>query len=162
MTLYGSGKFYGSGIFYEGASSSEDENIPLDLRFYRSSIDSIYIFWWGFDPAFISPYLASAGFELQLDTSPLFDSPNLVTFTQLTAITFQNGNVRKGFAVPVAARINGIVQTWYARVRTVTTMFTSDWSATLIWTIPMSVQQSTAEALMNSLPDYHVYGKGDH
>ena len=37
----------------------------------------------------------------------------------------------------------------------------SAWSATLIWTIPQSVQQSSAEALMESLPDYHVYGKGD-
>jgi len=161
VTFYGSGTFYNSGAFYEGATSAEDENIPLDLRFYRTSQDGIYVFWWGFDPAFITPALTLADFELQLDTSPLFDSPNLVTFTQLTAITFQNGNVRKGFAVPVAARINEVVQIWYARVRTVTGAFTSDWSATLTWTIPMSVQQLSAEALMNSLPDYHVYGKGD-
>jgi|SRR5579864_7462402 len=161
MAFYGAGIFYNSGAFYTGAVTSPAQGIPIDLRFYRTSQDGIYVFWWGFDPAFITPALALAGFDLELDTSPLFDSPNLATFTQLTAITFQNGNVRKGFAVPVAARINATVQTWYARVRTHTVSFTSDWSSTLIWTIPQSVQQSTAEALMESLPDFHVYGKGD-
>jgi hypothetical protein len=161
MAFYGSGVFYGSGAKYVGATTTAAQGIPIDLRFYRTSQDGIYVFWWGFDSAFITPALALAGFDLELDTTPLFDSPNLVTFTQLTAITFQNGNVRKGFAVPVAARIDGVIQTWYARVRTHTGSFISDWSAILVWTIPISVQQSTAEALMESLPDYHVYGKGD-
>lgn len=161
MAIYGSGIFYNSGAFYSGITSSPANGIPQDLRFYRTSQDGIYVFWWGFNPAFITPSLALAGFDLQLDTTPLFNSPNLVTWTQLTAITFQNGNVRKGFAVPVAARINDTVQTWYAQVRTHEPSFISDWSAPLTWTIPQSVQQSTAEALMESLPDYHVYGKGD-
>jgi hypothetical protein len=224
MAFFGSGTFYNSGSFYVGAGSNPTEGIPEDLRFYRSSIDGIYIFWWGFDPEFISPSLAFSAFDLQLDTSPLFTSPNLVTFTSsidTTAsivftvtsvtdsthlvvsstsgmsggdnirqgsnsatittvtdsthlvvsstsgwvasgiITFQNGNVRKGFAVPVAARQEGIVQTWYARVRTHTPAFVSAYSTTLTWTIPQKVQQQYAEALMNSLPDYHVYGKGD-
>jgi hypothetical protein len=224
MGFYGSGSLYGSGRFYTGATSAEDSSIPEDLRFYRTSQDGVYVFWWGFNPLFISPSLADAGFDLELDTASFsftvvtvvdsahlivsstagmavgnsifqgnttaiinsiidsthlivsntaglvagmaadyvsFSGPNLVTFTQLTAITFQNGNVRKGFAVPVAPRVNGIVQTWYARVRTHTGSFISGWSDILEWTIPMSVQQSTAEALMNSLPDYHVYGKGD-
>ena len=161
MAFYGAGIFYGSGSFYIGATTTAAQGIPIDLRFYRTSQDGVYVFWWGFDPAFITPALASAGFDLQLDTVPTFNSPNLVTYTQLTAITFQNGNVRKGFAVPVAARINDTVQTWYARVRTHTPSFISDWSATLTWIIPQSVQQSSAEALMESLPDYHVYGKGD-
>src|ERR1700688_3349353 len=124
MAFYGSGIFYGSGAQYIGSASPAAQGIPLDLRFYRTSQDGIYVFWWGFNPAFITPSLALAGFDLELDTSPLFTSPNLVTFTQSTAITFQNGNVRKGFAVPVAARIDGIVQTWYARVRTHTVSFT--------------------------------------
>lgn len=161
MVFYNAGIFYGSGAFYAGASTSANQAIPLDLRFYRTSQDGIYVFWWGFDSAFISPSLSSAGFDLELDTSPLFNTPNLVTWTELTAITYQNGNVRKGFAVPVAARINDTTQTWYARVRTHTPSLTSDWSAVLTWTIPPSVQQSDAEALMKSLPDYHVYGEGD-
>ena len=223
-SLYGSGVFYGSGAKYVGAPFSPDEGIPEDLRFYRTSQDGIYVFWWGFSPEFITPSLAFSAFDLQLDTSPLFTSPNLVTFTSsidTTAslvftvtsvtdathlvvssttgmsggdnirqgshsttittvtdgthlvvastagwvasniITFQNGNVRKGFAVSVAARQEGIVQTWYARVRTHTPSFVSDWSFTLTWTIPQKVQQQYAEALMNSLPDSHVYGKGD-
>src|ERR1035441_1782201 len=161
MDFYGAGVFYGSGRFYGGATTSANQAVPADLRFYRTSQDGVYVFWWGFNPAYVTSDLTTAGFDLELDTTPLFNSPNLVTFTQLTTITFQNGNVRKGFAVPVAARINGVVQTWYARVRTHTLSFISDWSSVLIWTIPQSVQQSSAEALMESLPDYHVYGKGD-
>ena len=130
MAFYGSGIFYGSGSFYIGAATTAAQGIPIDLRFYRTSQDGIYVFWWGFDPAFITPTLISAGFDLELDTVPTFDSPNLVTFTQLTAITFQNGNVRKGFAVPVAARINATIQTWYARVRTHIPSFISAWSWT--------------------------------
>jgi hypothetical protein len=167
MAFYGSGILYGSGSFYIGATTSAAQGIPIDLRFYRTSIDSVYTFWFGFDPAFITPALAAANFDLQLDTVSTFNSPNLITFNSSglygfpSPITFQNGNVRKGLTVPVAARINAVVQTWYARVRTHTGSFISAWSATLTWTIPQSVQQSSAEALMESLPDYHVYGKGD-
>lgn len=161
MAFYGAGIFYGSGAKYVGATSTAAQGIPVDLRFYRTSVADTYVFWWGFDPAFISPALFTAGFDLELDTSPLFTSPNLVLFTQLTAITYQNGNVRKGFAVPVAGRIENVEQIWYARVRTHTPSFISDWSVTLIWTIPKKVQQQYAENLMESLPDAHVYGKGD-
>jgi type VI secretion system secreted protein VgrG len=161
MAIYGSGIFYGSGAKYIGAASSADQGIPVDLRFYRTSQDGVYVFWWGFNPAFITPALPLVGFDLELDTVPTFNSPNFITFDATSAITFQNGNVRKGFAVPVAARINGVVQTWYARVRTHTPSFISGWSHILTWTIPQSVQQSSAEALMESLPDFHVYGKGD-
>jgi len=122
MALFGSGVFYGSGAFYVGAFSFPADGIPQNLTFYRSSIDGVYIFWWGFLPAFITPSLASANFDLELDTVNTFTSPNLVAFTSGSfvnpPITFQNGNVVKGFAVPVAARQEGVVQTWYARVRT--------------------------------------------
>jgi len=161
MSFYGAGIFAGSGAFYVGPLSSPTDGIPQNLTFYRTSQDGIYVFWWGFLPSFITPSLASAGFDLELDTSLSFSSPDLVTFNQFTATTFQNGNVVKGFAVPVAARQEGIVQTWYARVRTHTPSYISDWSLPLTWTIPQKVQQQYAEALMNSLPDLHAYGKGD-
>jgi hypothetical protein len=165
MSFFGSGVFYGSGSFYVGAFSAPADGIPQNLTFYRTSQDGVYVFWFGFLPSFITPSLASANFDLELDTVNTFNSPNLVTFSSGSLvnppITFQNGNVVKGFAVPVAARQEGIVQTWYARVRTHTPSYISDWSSTLTWTIPQKVQQKYAEALMNSLPDYHVYGKGD-
>lgn len=161
MSFYGSGILYNSGSKYVGATSSAAQGIPIDLRFYRTTQDMVYVFWWGFDPAFITPALISAGFDLELDTDLSFSSPNLVSFTQLTAITYQNGNVRKGFAVPVAARIDGVEQIWYARVRTHTPSFISDWSQVLTWIIPQKVEQQYAEQLMESLPDSHVYGKGD-
>ena len=76
-------------------------------------------------------------------------------------ITYQNGNVRKGYAVPVADRIDFVEQTWYARVRIINGMETGPWSVTLTWTIPAKQQQYYAESIMKSLPDYHVYGKED-
>ena len=163
MVFYGSGLpfLYGSGTKYVGATASPAQGIPIDLRFYRTSQDSVYTFWFGFDPAFITPALFSAGFDLQLDTDPSFTSPNLVTWTQLTAITYQNGNVRKGLTVPVAARIDRVEQTWYAQVRTHTPTFISAWSVPLTWTIPQKTEQQYAENLMESLPDAHVYGKED-
>jgi len=161
MVFYGSGIFYGNGAKYAGTASSAAQSIPVDLRFYRTNQDGIYVFWWGFDPAFITPTLAFTNFDLQLDTEVTFASPNLVTYTTATAITYQNGNVRKGFAVPVAARIDSLPQIWYARVRTHTISFTSAWSQILPWTIPPRVQTAYAVSLMESLPDYHVYGKGD-
>ena len=97
MGYYGAGILFNSGAKYVGATSSATQGIPVDLRFYRTTQDSIYVFWWGFDPAFISPALVLAGFDLELDTDLSFTSPNLAIFTQLSAITFQNGNVRKGF-----------------------------------------------------------------
>lgn len=159
MAFYGAGKFYGSGTFYVGSSPSG--GIPQDLSFYRTSVDGVYVFSWGFNPDFISPALFSADFDLQLDITPLFNSVHLVTFTSGTAITYQNGNVRKGYAVPVAPRIEMITQIWYARVRTHTISFVSDWSDILTWTILQRWQQQTAQDLMIALPDYHVYGKGD-
>lgn len=161
MAIYSSGTLYGSGAKYVGAASTAATAIPVDLRFYRTSQDGVYVFWWGFDPAFITPSLINADFDLELDTELTFNSPNLVSFNSTSAITFQNGNVRKGFAVPVATRIDGVEQIWYARVRTNSIAIVSNWSLPLTWTIPQSVRQSSAEELMTTLPDLHVYGKGD-
>ena len=157
MALYGSGVFYGSGTFY-GPSNID---VPSDLSFYRTSQDGVYVFHWGFSSVFISPALFTYNYELQLDVVSTFDSPQLVDFTSGTVITYQNGNVRKGYAVPVAARIDFVEQVWYARVRVINGTETSDWSLPLVWTIPAKQQQEFAQNLMESLPDAHVYGKGD-
>ena len=53
MAFFNSGIFYNSGSFYLGATSTATQGIPIDLRFYRTSQDSVYTFWWGFAPAFI-------------------------------------------------------------------------------------------------------------
>jgi hypothetical protein len=157
MAIYGDGSFYNGGIFY----GPSDVDILINLSFYRTSLDGIYVFHWGFSPAIISPDLFIFDYELQLDVVPTFDSPQLVSFLSASVITYQNGNVRKGYAVPVAARIDKIEQVWYARVRIVDGMVLGPWSATLVWTIPVKMQQQFAENIMTSLPDEHVYGKGD-
>lgn len=149
--------FYGAGLFY-GPSAVD---MPVYLSFYRTSQDGIYVFHWGFSSVFISPALFTFDYELQLDVVPTFDSPQLASFLSATVITYQNGNVQKGYAVPVAARIDKVEQIWYARVRVVSGLTFGTWSATLVWTIPAKQQQQFAEDIMISLPDAHVYGKGD-
>jgi hypothetical protein len=155
--LYGEPIYYNSGEFY-GPSSVDT---PTNLMFYRTSQDGVYVFWWGFSAAFISPALFTFDYELQLDTVPTFDSPNLVDFLSADVITYQNGNVVKGYAVPVASRIDKIEQTWYARVRIVDGLEMGPWSAILIWTIPQRYTVQEAENLMTDLPDANVYGKED-
>lgn len=152
--------FYGggSGGGYYGPSSTD---VPRELKFYRTNVDNVYTFHWGFDEDFITPLLATADFDLQLDSDPSFSSPNLVTYTGGTAITFQNGNVRKGFTVAVNPRQDGTTQTWYARVRTKIGFSVSDWSLTLTWVILEKNEVEEAENIINNLPDFHVYGKDD-
>jgi len=149
--LYGSGNFYGPGSL----------DVPRDLRFYRTNVDNVYTFHWGFDESFITPMLSTADFDLQLDTVTTFDSLNLVTFTSSTVISYQNGNVRKGFTVPVSPRLDGVEQTWYARARTRIGFNTSGWSLILPFTILQKFEVHEAENLITNLPDKHVYGKED-
>lgn len=149
--------FYGDGEFY--APSSID--VPLDLRFYRTNVDNVYVFHWGFQSAFVSPILSTLDFELQLDTVTTFNSPNLTTFTSSSAIDFQNGDVRKGYAVPVSPRQDKTTQQWFARVRTVLGTSTSDFSFIRPFTILEKFEVEDAESLLDSLPDFHVYNKED-
>jgi len=157
MAIYLGNVFYGSGIFY----GPSDVDTPVNLSFYRTTQDAVYVFHWGFSSVFITPSLFTFDYELQLDVVPTFDSPQLISFLSASVITYQNGNVRKGYAVPVAARIDNLEQVWYARVRIVDGMALAPWSAILTWTIPAKMQQQFAEDLMISLPDAHVYGKED-
>lgn len=157
MALYGSGTFYGSGEFY-GPSSTD---VVTNLSFYRTSQDGVYVFHWGFSPLIINPDLFTFDYELQLDTVPTFDSPNLADYLSATVITYQNGNVQKGYAVNVTPRIDNVEQIWYARVRIVDGLTLGPWCFPLVWTIPAKLQEQFAVNLMESLPDFHVYGKGD-
>lgn len=150
--------FYGAGGAFYGPS---DTDVPTDMRFYRTNVDDVYVFHWGFQEAFITPLLATLDFDLQLDNVPTFDSVNLVTFDSTTAITFQNGDVRKGFAVNVSTRLDKTTQTWYARVRSKVGFTMSAWSNILQFEILERYELAEAEALLDNLPDYHVYNKED-
>ena len=148
---------YGAGYLY-GSNGGADA--PIDLRFYRTNIDNVYVFHWGFDPSFISPTLTSLDFELQLASEPSF-TLDLTSFLSTDALTYQNGDVRKGYAVPVPVRVDKQTQTWYARVRTKVGVSFSDWSNMLQFTIIEKFELEETENLMLNLPDEHVYGKED-
>jgi hypothetical protein len=149
--------FYGGGNFYGGSS----KDVPIDLRFYRTNIDNRYVFHWSFRFDFISPALASLMFELQIADDPLFTT-NVLTYTNISGIiSYQNGNVRKGFTIDVTPRLDKQEQIRYARVRTVSGMAASDWSQILIFVIPKKFELQESENIINNLPDFHVYGKED-
>lgn len=156
MAIYGT-IFYGGGGFY-GPSSID---VPLDLKFYRTNTDGRYVFHWGFRPEYITPGLALADFDLQLDSVNTFDSPDLVTYDSTTAVMFQNGDVRKGFEVNVDPREEKVERTWWARVRSKIGFTTSDWSFSMPFVIPQKWEQETTENLVEHLPDFHVYNKED-
>lgn len=51
--------------------------IPQDLQFYRTTTDNIYVFHWNFTEDSYTPALKNYIYELDLDTVPTFDSPDL-------------------------------------------------------------------------------------
>jgi hypothetical protein len=151
--FYGGGKLYGpSGI-----------DIPVDLRFYRTNTDGVYVFHWGFQFGYISDALATADYQLDICEDPSFTGPTLTSYLSASpgVIQYQNGNIRKGYAISVASRANKVDQPWYARVAVVTGSLTSDFSDTMQFIIPQRWEVEEAENFLNNLPDYHVYGKED-
>ncbi len=157
MSLFGT-IFYGGGGSFYGTGS---QDVPQDVRFYRTDIDGIYVFHWGFKEEFITPILASADFDLELDTDPGFSSSDFVSFDSVTAIDFQNGNVRKGFSVNVADRVDKEDRTWFARVRTKIGFNVSAFSLPLSFIIPEKTEVERSENIVSNLPDFHVYNKED-
>jgi len=145
MSLFGT-IFYGGGSFY-GTGSND---VPQDLRFYRTDTDGVYVFHWGFKEIFITPILASADFDLEIDSDPAFPSPTV--FDSSNVINFQNGDVRKGFAVNVADRLDKVEQTFFARVKTKIGFNSSTFSEILEFIIPQKFEVETAEnILLNTL-----------
>lgn len=153
--------FYGEGFYGEVVTGGID--VPVELAFYRTNTDGVYVFHWGFQEAFINPNLLSPSFDfdLQIDTVTTFDSGNLQQYDKSTALTYQNGAVRKGAAIAVNPRLDKTEQTWYWRVRTKVGINVSNWSSISQFTILEKFRVQEAENLLNNLPDYHVYGKED-
>lgn len=54
--------------------------VPANLQFYRTSVDNNYVFWWTFPPSGYLPILPRLVYELQIDTTPHFNSSNLEIF----------------------------------------------------------------------------------
>src|SRR5689334_8854252 len=111
--------FYGDGFYGEVTEGGID--VPIELAFYRTNTDGIYVFHWGFQEAFINPTILSPSFDfvLQIDTVTTFDSANLQTIcgkNDPDVISYQNGAVRKGAAINVSPRLDKAEQTWYWRV----------------------------------------------
>lgn len=134
-------------------------DVPLDLQYFKTNIDGRYVFHWAFSFAFISPILSTLDWELQIDKITTFNSPALLTYNKTSAASFQNGNVAKGFEIQVADRLENKSQTFYARVRTVDGIITSDWSSFISFIIPPKMYETSAENLLESMPDSHVYNK---
>jgi len=155
--FYGEGILYGSGSFYGTGIGGID--VPQDLQYYYTNVENRMVFHWEFYPSFIVPGLSTLDWDLELDTMPTFDSPDLVTYDRDSAIDFQDGNPTKGFEIDVASRIEKVEQTWYARVRTKNGSHHSLWSDFINLKIPQRYQEEAAENMLNALPDENVYNK---
>lgn len=155
--------FYQSILYGTQFYGPSGTDVPQDLRFYRTNTDNVYVFHWGFKELFIGPILSTLDFELQIDFDSSFSTPNLQTFTSANVIDFQNGDVRKGFAVTMFPRLDKTEQTAFARVRAFdpSTSSFSGYSLILQFTILEKFQVEEAENIINNLPDRHVYNKED-
>jgi len=81
--------------------------------------------------------------------------------TSAPILDYQDGNVEKGFTVPVPSRIASAPVVFYARVAIKQGNSLGPWSDTLkVLTIP-NVILETASRLLNALPDFHVYPTDD-
>lgn len=158
IPLYGT-IFYGGGSLY-GPSGID---VPVNLRFYRTNTDGVYVFHWGFQVGYVSAAIAGLDYQLDICEDPSFTGPTLVSYISSSpgVIQYQNGNIRKGYAIAVNPREDKVEQVWYARVAVINGSLTSDFSDTLQFIIPQRWEIEEAENFMNNLPDYHVYGKED-
>lgn len=158
IPLYGT-IFYGGGALY-GPSGVD---VPIDLRFYRTNIDGVYVFHWGFQFGYVSAAIATLDYQLDICEDPSFTGPTLVSYTSTSpgVIQYQNGNIRKGYAIAVNPRQDKVEQAWYARVAVISGVLTSDFSNTMQFIIPQRWEIEEAENFLSNLPDYHVYGKED-
>lgn len=60
---------------------------PQKLSFYRTDTDNIFVFYWRFAAAAYTPFLKNFVYELQVDTTNLFNSGNLQVFRLDTVTT---------------------------------------------------------------------------
>jgi len=131
MSIYLDDIFYGEGDFY----SPSDIEIPQRLNYYRTTQDGIYVFWWGFNSAFISPNLFNLDFELQIDTSLTFTSSNLQTFIVGLVTDANAPAVLPFFIVNVIDSTNLIVSTTSGLTIGDTISQPSTFSATIITSV---------------------------
>ena len=106
-------------------------------------------------------FVASLPFgQITLNSANLPDIITIVYFPSTSGpiFNFQNGNVEKGFTVPVPPRIASATVTFYARVaiKYNISLF-GPWSNTLTAITIPNVINETFSRLMLALPDFHVY-----
>lgn len=70
--------------FYGDTLAAATALTPLDLQFYRTTTDNVYVVHWSFTEAAYVPGLKKLTYELQLDTVDTFNSGNLQTFSLAT------------------------------------------------------------------------------
>jgi hypothetical protein len=76
MSFYSDGNYYGNGNYY-GASS----NSPINLSYYYTDIDNVFVFSWTFQDVMFTPILPTFDYELQLDLVSTFNSPALLDYS---------------------------------------------------------------------------------
>src|ERR1035437_3917014 len=151
MSFYRDGNFYGDGDFYGVSPDS-----PINLSYSYTDIDNVFVFSLTVNDPMFTPTLPTFDYEVQLSLDSSFASVDYNYTSTSTGVTFQNGNVYKGFAVPVYPR-QATPLTFYARVRIIDGTFLGSWSDVLLVTTLQDITQQEVHNLISNLPDRHVY-----
>jgi len=165
---------------------------PKDARAYLGTSNNAYVFMWTIDCcanncggglSFVP--LDQYDFELCIDTSSSFDSPNLRCFTDRDAITgfgiggfgedgfgiggfaggyrglinFSKGQLVRSYEVLFPIRAEGEEITYYWRVRVLSTNLESEYSDTYTFNRDLSNKNQIHGRMFENYPDENVYEK---
>lgn len=130
--------------------------------FPSATLDSVWTLPFGltFDQAILDP--SALNYDLHVDTSTNFASPNAVRVTKTSSglVNFQEGNgVGKAFEIAMPGRaLRGDV-VWYWRVRINSGAFLSPWSDVRAFTVPQRQDLAQAQQAYDRLADGNSYDK---
>lgn len=136
---------------------------PVSMGAVRSATaDRVYVLPFGltFDRAILEP--SDLNYDLQIDTSANFATPNLIALTKTSPsiVGFQEGDgVGKAFEVLMPGRAIDRDVTWYWRVRINTGAFLSAWSDTRSFVVAQRRDLEQAQATYDLLADGNAYSK---
>lgn len=102
----------------------------------------------------------STTFTVEFPWATIPDNTSVFSVYSSNVRNFQNGTVAKGYELQVPSRALNPEKRLYCRVRTLSDSTPiSSFSETLVFRLLNRYDLSTAESLINRLPDFHIYNK---
>jgi len=155
MSIYGSGIYYGDGTFYGGDEFNIPGGGPVNLTAYQNVIGNA-VLYWALSPC--APDIGNFTWEVQTDKVDTFDSPDLLTYTELSPeVEFIPGKIHKGMVVPIYTRLQGETLRMYWRVRGAIGGIWTVWSVAM-YNIPAALDEIVRDSDLDNMPNA-VYKK---